>query len=99
MAINTINGTYTPPIRGGYPERAGPSNVASLPDKPVKEVDQVQLTPGSMSLRQLQTEPQEPPVDETKVAALRKAIADGDYQVDSGRLARKMSDFEAKLFS
>jgi len=34
MAINTINGGYTPPVRGGYPERAGPSNVASLPDKP-----------------------------------------------------------------
>ncbi|MBK8508582.1 MAG: flagellar biosynthesis anti-sigma factor FlgM [Candidatus Competibacteraceae bacterium] len=98
MAINTINGGYTPPVRGGYPERAGPSNVASLPDKPVKEVDQVQLTPGSMSLRQLQTERQEPPIDEAKVASLRKAIAEGGYQVDSSRLAGKMSDFEATLF-
>ena len=98
MAINTINGVYAPPVRGGYPERAGASNVASLPGKPVNEVDQVQLTPGSQSLRQLQTERQEPPVDETKVAALRKTIADGGYRVDSGRLAAKMSDFEAKLF-
>ena len=99
MAINTINGAYAAPVRGGYAERAAPSNVAATPDKPVGEVDKVQLTPSSMSLRQLETGRQEPPVDDPKVAALRKAVAEGSYQVDSSRLARKMSDFEETLFS
>lgn len=100
MAINPINGTYSPPVRGGgYVERASSSNVASLRDKLVSEVDQVQLTPGSLSLRQLETEHQEPPVDEAKVAALRKAIANGEYRVDSDQIARKMSSFEETLFS
>ena len=99
MAINTVNGVYAAPVRGGYAERASPSTVASPPDKPVGEVDKVQLTPGSMSLRQLETGRQEPPVDDAKVAALRKAVAEGSYQVDSSRLARKMSDFEETLFS
>lgn len=99
MAINPISGTYSPPIRGGgHVERAAPASVASPPDKPVGEIDQVRLTPGSLSLRQLETAGQEPPVDEAKVAALRKAIADGAYQVDSGRVARKMSDLEEALF-
>lgn len=100
MAIIPVNGTYSPPVRGGgYVERVSSSNVASLRDKSVSEVDQVKLTPGSLSLRQLAMEPRESPIDETRVAALRKAIADGSYQVDSDRIARKMSDFEAALFS
>ena len=56
MAINTINGVYTAPVRGGYPERAGTSNVASLPGKPVNEVDQVQLTPGSQRSERVRSE-------------------------------------------
>jgi negative regulator of flagellin synthesis FlgM len=99
MAINPISGIYSPPVRGGYVERPSPSSAGSLPDKPISEVDKVQLTPGSMSLRQMETERQEPPVDETKVAALRKAIANGEYRADAGRIARKMSDFEEALFS
>jgi negative regulator of flagellin synthesis FlgM len=100
MAINPISGTYSPPVRGsGHVERVTSTQAASLPDKPVGEIDQVQLTPGSLSLRQLETARQEPPVDQAKVAALREAIANGEYQVDSGRIARKMSVLEKALFS
>lgn len=101
MAINPITGMYSRPVRGGdYVERTAPANAtSSLPDKPVSDIDQVRLTPGSLSLRQLETTGQEPPIDQAKVAALRKAIASGEYQVDSGRIARKMSDLETALFS
>lgn len=99
MAINPITGMHSPPVRGGHMERVSPSSGASLPDRPVSEVAQVRLTPGSLSLRQLEMERQEPPVDEAKVATLRKAIANGEYRVDSGRIARKMSHLEDALFS
>lgn len=99
MAINPITGMYSRPVRGGdHVERAASANVASLPDKPVGEIDQVRLTPGFLSLRQLETTGQEPPIDEAKVAALRNAIANGEYPMDSGRIARKMSDLETALF-
>lgn len=98
MAINPVNGIYSPPVRGSCVERAASSNVATLRSKPVGEVDQVQLTPGSVSLRQLETGSQTPPIDQAKVAALREAISAGTYQVDAERIARKMSDFESALF-
>ena len=98
MALNPITGIHSPPVRGGYVERPSSSSAGPSPDKPVGEVDQVRLTPGSMSLRQLETARQEPPVDEAKVAALRSAIADGSYRPDAGRIARKLSDFEHALF-
>lgn len=105
MAINLINGMYPPSVRGGgQADQATPAKSEQLPaggllDKAVGEVDQVQLTPGSLSLRQLERKGNEAPIDEAKVAALRKAIANGEYAVDSGRVARKMLDLEDALFS
>ncbi len=100
MAINPINGLYSVPVRGGnHAERISASNAASLPDKPISEVDEVRLTPGSMSLRQMESKQQQAPIDEAKVAALRKAIANGEYQIDPQQLARKMADFENDLLS
>jgi negative regulator of flagellin synthesis FlgM len=34
----------------------------------------------------------EPPVDETRVRELKESVANGDYQVDPERLARKLID-------
>ncbi len=67
------------------------SALGGVSGKPVG--DAVQLTPGSQTLRQMEAD-REPPVDEAKVAALRSAIANGDYRVDSRRVAEKMFCFE-----
>lgn len=58
--------------------------------------DAVQLTPGSQTLIQMETD-REPPVRDAKVADLRSAIAEGKYRVDSQRVAEKMLGLEMAL--
>ncbi len=60
--------------------------------------DAVQLTPGSQTLIQMESD-REPPIDDAKVAALRNAIAKGEYRVDSQRVAKKMFGLEMALFT
>ncbi|MDZ7621022.1 MAG: flagellar biosynthesis anti-sigma factor FlgM [Candidatus Competibacteraceae bacterium] len=104
MAINLINGMYAPPARasGGQVDRvapARPDQVGALPDQPVAEVDQVNLTSNSLNLRQMEIQNAEPPIDRERVAALREAIASGQYKMDSARIANKLLDFETRLFA
>ena len=104
MAINPINGMYAPPVRssGGQVDRvapARPDQVGALPDQPVAEVDKVDLTTNSLNLRQMEIQNPEPPIDQERVAALRAAIASGQYSTDSARIASKMLDFESRLFA
>jgi flagellar biosynthesis anti-sigma factor FlgM len=108
MAINHVvntNSGVCSPLRGGGPaERATPAapdrqpGVGTMPDAPVAGKEQIQLTPSSLSLRQLESNSNETPVNKEKVEALRKMIADGDYKVDSRRLAGNIIAHEQKLF-
>lgn len=103
MDIKLVNAGYPPressPV--GRASSAKPELLpgGSVPGAPVTEVDEIQLTPGSLSLRQMVTQSNESPIDEAKVASLREAIASGAYLMDSSRIARKMLNLEQSLFS
>ncbi|HCB12615.1 MAG TPA: flagellar biosynthesis anti-sigma factor FlgM [Gammaproteobacteria bacterium] len=99
MAINSVSNLS---LRGnGIVDQAIPAKTektpsGSLPGKAVAEVDQVNLTTSSLRLRQIETQDKEgPPMDQAKIDKLRAVIASGEYQVDSGKLASKILDFEA----
>ncbi len=62
--------------------------------------DQVTLTDTARTLQAAeQRAAQASGVDERRVAELRAALADGSYQVDSRRVARKLVGFEQRLFA
>jgi negative regulator of flagellin synthesis FlgM len=60
--------------------------------------DSVSLTPQAKQLSELQKKANDAPVvDHTKVAELKKAIAAGDYKIDSQKLAASIAKFEFDL--
>jgi len=61
-------------------------------------VDQVTLTSSARSLQKIEEViAQTPVVNSSKVAAVKQAISSGTYQVDSGRVADKLLQFESGL--
>lgn len=56
--------------------------------------DAVTLTSAAKTLSAAQGESQAKPMDEARVAAIRAAIAEGRYQIDNQRLARRILEFE-----
>ena len=60
--------------------------------------DQVTLTSSARSLQKIEEViAQTPVVNSSKVAAVKQAISSGTYQVDSGRVADKLLQFESGL--
>jgi negative regulator of flagellin synthesis FlgM len=60
--------------------------------------DHVTLTTSARSLQKLSDAvAQAPVVDSAKVSAIKQALANGTYQVDSARVADKMLQFENGL--
>ena len=104
MDINKLVNAGYPPRDSGSVGRIASAKLelqpgSSMPGAPVTQVDEIQLTPGSQSLRQLETESNEPPIDEAKVKSLREAIANGAYKMNSSRIAERMFGLERSLFS
>lgn len=60
--------------------------------------DSVQLTDTATKLRQLEQNLADVPVtNEDRIAAVKKAISDGDYQINTLSIANKMLNFERSL--
>lgn len=100
--INNIK----PPVQGGINTTRNVSGEDKRSDASASLIksggeagtDKISLTTTATQLQSLQQEIAAlPVVDEQKVAALRAAIEDGSYQVDSQKLARNMIDFEGNL--
>ena len=60
--------------------------------------DSVSITPQAKSLTAMEHDlALGTPVNESKVASLKKAIAEGSYQVDANKLAKNITDLESLL--
>jgi len=77
-------------VSAGSSTQASPQRIA--------QGDSVNITPQAKSLTAMEHDlAQGTPVNESKVESLKKAIADGSYQVDANKLAKSMSNFESLL--
>jgi len=62
------------------------------------KADQVTFTGSARTLQKLgETLAQTPVVNAAKVASVKQAVQSGSYQVDAGRVADKLLEFDSKL--
>lgn len=59
--------------------------------------DQVKLTDSARALQQAARADDAAPIDSKRVEAVRKALADGSYQIDASRIADRMLTLEQQL--
>ncbi|MGE7992459.1 flagellar biosynthesis anti-sigma factor FlgM [Pseudomonas sp. NPDC089554] len=99
MVIDFSRLNNSPSVTGGVrgnsasatPEKAGEAPKASASG------EAVHLSQEAQQLQQIREKLREQPeVNSARVAQLKQAIADGSYQVDAGRVASKLLDFEAQ---
>lgn len=69
---------------------------AGAPAKPAQQADAaVQLSAEALLMQEAESRLRDlPEVDSERVASIRAAIADGSYQVDSGRIADRLLSLE-----
>ncbi len=92
------------PVKGskGSPavaDNAGSDASASTPAAASPQsADQVTLTASARSLQKIEEAiAAAPAVDAAKVAAVKQALGSGTYQIDAGRVADKLLQFERGL--
>lgn len=97
MAIKDVTGLTPPPA---VDPSKGKGETAPRPTRPqssptVAGADQVTLTSVGQFLAQAAADPA--PVDQPRVDALRQAIADGTFEVDSQRIATRLLLIDREL--
>lgn len=102
MAIEINNQTNSPRLnaREDLPVLNKATGNGSKPaaESASQPSDTVSLTETAAMMQRIQARlEQQPVVDTARVEALKNAIANGTYQIDSGIVADKMMSFEGQL--
>lgn len=100
--INNIKGNQTQPPttpQKNAPSAGKPTDSANpSTQQQSRSEDKVSLTDTATKMQGLQQQVSDASaVDSEKVEAIRAAIAEGNYPVDSEKLAQKMIDLEGQL--
>ncbi|KHL76013.1 flagellar biosynthesis anti-sigma factor FlgM [Pseudomonas putida] len=102
MVIDFSRLNNSPSITGGVRGNAAPgdadkSGETTAPKSASASGEAVHLSQEAQQLQKVSDKLRDQPVvDNARVAQLKQAIADGSYQVDAGRVASKLLDFEAQ---
>jgi negative regulator of flagellin synthesis FlgM len=105
MAINNVNngGTKTPIDNQKLSQQQTLNNATTQAESqkaasPAVRQDSVSLTQSAQQLAQVQRKGTEAPVNQEKIEKLKKAIQNGQYNVNPEVLAKKIATLEAELF-
>lgn len=95
---NGVEGSPSSSARAKEATSSTAMNVAKDADS-TKSSDSVSLSVKAQALGRLEAKMSEAPsVDSAKVEALKKAVAEGSYQVDSDKVAEKMLAQDSHIF-
>ncbi|CAM3944963.1 flagellar biosynthesis anti-sigma factor FlgM [Aeromonas bestiarum] len=101
MAINNINNLANNRLQNtGSSQGANTKPATSSPDNRAATVktDSVSLTNEAQQLQQMQKNLNSASTgNESRVESLKKAVANGEYQINSEAVAKKMFSFESNL--
>ncbi|MFM1646893.1 flagellar biosynthesis anti-sigma factor FlgM [Aeromonas salmonicida] len=101
MAINNINNLANNRLQNtGNSQGVNTKQATSSPDNRAATVktDSVSLTNEAQQLQQMQKNLNSASTgNESRVESLKKAVANGEYQVNSEAVAKKMFSFESTL--
>lgn len=100
MVVSNINGLTGAPLRSDGAkvpaDRAGQGSSAQEKTSPSPAIDTLQ---GGERLRALEADvAKRPEVDVERVNALKQAIADGRYQLNTAKLADKLIEMESGFY-
>ena len=103
MVIDFSRLNNSPSVTGGVRGNATSGNAEKTgetqeaPKSASASGEAVHLSQEAQQLQQVSDKLRDQPVvNSARVAQLKQAIADGSYQVDAGRVASKLLDFEAQ---
>jgi len=104
MSININRQTTTNSIAIDQKKAQKQDNVGSqkTAEATTNSKDSVKLTAQALNLNKMQTETKEPKVNAQRIESLKSAIVNGDYKINTERLAERLSKFEgdfSKAFS
>ncbi|MDO9169684.1 MAG: flagellar biosynthesis anti-sigma factor FlgM [Methylobacter sp.] len=93
MAIE-INGRMNSPVPLKTTPKTGVDSGQKVAVAPTKKDDSVALTNATQAIKKAFGSSSSSPVDTDKVNSIKKALADGSYQVDAEKVAKKMLQLE-----
>jgi negative regulator of flagellin synthesis FlgM len=105
MSINNVNNTNKPHLDASKVAQQQLQNqssgeaskqVASQSAVPAK-TDSVSLTQSAQQLSNVQKKGSEAPVNQEKVDRLKKAVSEGEYQINPEVLAKKIAVLESQI--
>ncbi len=99
MAIESISGRARVPVSNNTGQKAEVDSANKAPIKQAEKTDSIAITSVAQGIKKtLESSSSATIVDVERVAAVKKALADGSYQINAEKIAEKMMQHE-KLMS